>query len=455
MSKYARWLVLAVLLGLLALALQPGQAAQAQGELTRYVVVFQGLGVPEDAAAVIEAAGGTLARTLDPIGVAIAVSDDPQFPERLKQASTVYAVGPERAMGLPEGEVSLVYTPTEGAPTATDIYYELFQWDIRRVRADQAWYYTTGSHDTVVAVIDTGVAWNHPDLYPNVIFAACFSIYPECSPYPQYHWHGTHVAGTIAAAFDGGRAVGVGPNLALASYNVFDLTLEGGVVAYDEAIWAAIIDATQRGFDVINMSLGGYVIFPNKDAAAWTAWNRVINYARQHGVTVVASAGNDSFDLNGPVAHVPSDLPGVISVAATGIRPEPAYPQEGAYDVPAFYTNYGASVKLSAPGGDIGPEGTPWPFPGAYYLVFSTYVYLNPGCAATASCPVGYAWAAGTSMASPHVAGVAGLVKDVAPYLTPYQVESVLVRTAEKLGDRQIFGHGMVDALAAVQEVLP
>lgn len=449
MKHVQRWGVVLLLFALLlALGIPPGSAAWSQAKPTRYVVAFRSPALPSNAAEVIEAAGGRLVRALDQIGVAVAVSTDKNFAARLQRSSGVLAVDTERTMRLPQITAEVV--APESGPTGTDVYYDLFQWDIRRVKADQAWNIATGSHDTVVAVIDTGIAWNHPDLAPNVVYHACYSSQPTCSDYPDLHWHGTHVAGTIAAAFDEGRVVGVGPNLGLASYNVFEL-VDGDVLAFDSSIWAAMIDAADRGFDVINMSLGGYVIFPAQEAAIWTAWNRVVDYVNRKGVVVVASAGNDAFDLNGPVAHVPSDLSGVISVAATGIRPLPEYPQPGAYDVQAFYSNYGAAVTLSAPGGDLGPEGTPWPFPAAYYLVFSAYVDVDPTCVATASCPVGYAWAGGTSMAAPHVSGAAGLVKDLNPFLSAHQVSAILKRTAEPLGDRQIFGHGMVDVLSALQ----
>jgi len=310
-----------------------------------------------------------------------------------------------------------------------------------------------------VAILDTGIAYNHPDLNPNVVYNACYSVFTPCLAYPSYHWHGTHVAGTTAASFDEGDAVGIGPDLGLANYNVFEPYYDPAeeewiVVAYDEAIWEAMLDAVDLKFDVINMSLGGYVVKPSSQEAVayWTAWNRAVNYVIKNGVTVIASSGNGNLDLNGPVDHIPSDLPGVISVGATGIRPDPAYPQEGAYDVRAFYSNYGASVTIAAPGGDLGPEGTPYPFPAVFYLVYSDYVEANPTCAATADCPVGYAWAGGTSMAAPHVAGTAGLVKDNSPDLTPRQIASILKRTAENLGDRQLFGHGMLDVEEAVKE---
>lgn len=442
---FATLCVVTLLVGLLTTAMP----AQAEGDAERYVVVFAGSRIPKQATQMVEAAGGELIKTLPEVGVGIAVSSDPGFADSLKGVRGVHSVGAERFHSLPATE-AVAYEADEPDP-AVDLLYEQYQWDIRRVRADQAWEVTTGSHDTVVAILDTGIAYNHPDLAPNVVHNACYSVYAPCQPYPTVHWHGTHVAGTVAAAFGGGLAVGVGPNLGLANYNVFEVHPDYGLVGFDAAIWEAMLDVAARGYDVINMSLGGYVVKPEGGAAAWTAWNRVADYVTRQGVTIVASSGNGDLDLNGPVDHVPSDVTGVISVGATGIRPDPVYPQDGAYDVRAFYSNYGASVTLSAPGGDLGPEGTPYPFPAAFYLVLSADVEPNPICAATEDCPVGYAWAAGTSMASPHVAGVAGLVIEENPRLNPNQVISILKRTAENLGDRQLFGHGMVDAYSAVK----
>ncbi|NIN66143.1 MAG: S8 family serine peptidase [Anaerolineae bacterium] len=420
----------------------------AEDTPSRYVVVFAGNGLPKDAGKIIQSAGGTLVSEFPRIGTAIATSSSPAFGNALQRSNKVHAVGLERYQVLPELEVQAFVEQ----PTATDFLYFLYQWDIRRVKADMAWPTNSGSHDTVVAIIDTGIAWNHPDLAPNVVYAACFRTTPGCSPYPDLHWHGTHVAGTVAAAFDGGWTVGVGPNLGLASYNVFEYVPGVGVVAFDSAIWAAMMDAAEEDFDVINMSLGGYVVMPlsQEDVAAWTAWLRMAQYINRKGITIVASAGNANLDLNGPVAHIPSDVPGVISVGATGIRPYPFYPWPDAYDVRASYSNFGAAVTISAPGGDLGPESPPAPY--WWYLVMSTYVIIDPVCAATQSCFPWYAWAGGTSMASPHVAGAAGLVKDQDPGLNPHQVEAILTRSAESLGDRQQFGHGMVDVAAAVAE---
>lgn len=436
----------------LALVL-PG-TARAEDSRTRYVVVFAGDGVPRDAARAMAAARGKLVTVLPEVGIGIAVSDNPDFARVLDRSRGVVAVGEERFMPFSEHGAP-VEDEMDAPESSVDTGYFTYQWDIRRVRADEAWSVTTGSHNTVVAVIDTGVAWNHPDLASNVVFHACYSaVTGECLDYPSFSSHGTHVAGTIAAALGGGEVVGVGPNLGLASYNVVELTMDG-LVAYDSSIWQAMLDAARRGFRVINLSLGGYIVFPHREAAAWAAWNRVANHVTRKDVTIVASSGNGAVDLKGEIAHIPSDLPAVIGVGATAIRPEPVYPLDGSYDVLAEYSNYGAPVTLVAPGGDAGPEGTPWPDPGQNYLIYSSYVRVSWACAEAGTCPTRYGWFGGTSMAAPHVAGVAGLVLDREPWLNPHQVDAILKQTAEPLGDRQLFGHGMVDAAMAVGRGLP
>jgi subtilisin family serine protease len=441
-----RILKLALLVSVLAGALS-FSAARAQGPLKRYLINFRGNGIPADAAARVQAAGGQLVRVLPQVGIAVAVSGNPAFANAIGGAESV---GPVTARALPRDTVASAQP--DAGPTDVDTYYQAYQWDIRRVGADVAWNAgRTGSHSTVVAIIDTGVAWNHPDLAENVVFHSCYvstgdSSTGACLDYPSLHWHGTHVTGTVAAAFGGGRAVGVGPNLGIASYNVFEfIPEEGRVAAYDDSIWAAMIDAANRGFKVINMSLGA--LYEKKDSAAWTAWKRVADYINQRGVTSVAAAGNESANLNGVTSALPGDLPGVIGVGATGIRPQPIFPQPNFYDVLAFYSNYGAPVDIVAPGGDCG-EATDCTgsVPNYFlYFVFSDYVTPSPTCAATASCPVSYAWAIGTSMAAPHVAGAVGLLLNQNPGLSPNQVKARLKQSAENIGSRQQFGHGMLD----------
>src|SRR5205823_11822382 len=128
-----------------------------------------------------------------------------------------------------------------------------------------------------------------------------------CTPAATtYEWHGTHVAGTGAAKLGGGRVVCVAPAAKIGAFKLFDrfrYTDANGVVdtvgAFDGPLFDAIIQATNDGYPVINMSLGGSLLRNDQGSnASWLAWNRVANYANRNGTLIVASAGNDGYDLN-------------------------------------------------------------------------------------------------------------------------------------------------------------
>jgi lantibiotic leader peptide-processing serine protease len=456
-----------LLLAVLALLVSPSASTtMAQGETTRWVINYTSNSLPNNAAANIAAAGGQLVRSFPQVGVAIAESSNPNFAATMKGLPRVHSVGEVGVISVPEVEVVPAELDLQAVPDPPAALWDLL-WGIARVNAPAAWEAgITGSHDTVVAVIDTGIASNHPDVGPNLVFNACFVSTGDhttgaCTPYPSLSFHGTHVAGTVAANFGGG-VVGVGPNLGLANYNVFELIeVEPGVfavLATFDSVWAAMMDAADQGFEVINMSLGALGSFQGPDgaAASFTANQRVANYVRQQATYIVASAGNAALDLNGPIFNLPGGVPGITNIGATGIRPDPFFPQEGEFDVLSYYSNFGAAVPLVAPGGDCGlpdscdPATRPPNFLG--FTILSSSVAPNPVCAVTESCPVGWAFAIGTSMAAPHVSGVAGLVRDQNPSLNPNQVEAILMLTAENLGDYQLFGHGMVDAYAAATQ---
>ena len=435
----------------------------------RYLVVAQPSARPAQVARAIVAAGGVVARELPSVGIYAAVSSDARFLDAIGRDRVIadaglmpYAAVPDVVVGDTMASLDDLAPPAAIPDPPAALWGYL--WGIARVHAPAAWDRgVTGSHDTVVAVIDTGIASNHPDVGPNIVYEACFTVAPGCIPYPSLHWHGTHVAGTVAATFGYG-VVGVGPNLGLANYNVFELFEVGpgefAVLASDDSVFAAMLDAAEQGFEVINMSLGSLGAFgrdqDNRTEAAWrTAYKRVVDRVLRAGTVIVASAGNAAFDLTGPALNLPGGTPGIINVGATGIRPDPVYPQPGSYDVLAFYSNVGAPVDIAAPGGDCGLDDScdPASRPANWveYLVLSSFVEPNPVCAATESCDIGWAFAAGTSMAAPHVAGVAGLVRDAEPRLSPRQVHARLQQTADDIGPRLTFGHGMVDADAAIR----
>ena len=473
---------------------QPSQGAQ------RYLVVFKSETLPPSAKAWVERQGAKVLKALEPIGTLV-VQASPQVVQRLAKDPQVLQVGPEHRYSLPKTERLLV-EDTLGAPTAADSLYN-YQWDIRRIKAPQVWERLPLEVQAraTVAILDTGVMDNHPDLegqitdfvatnycqepggpnatpsYPKYSLWIDFDhLDPDdlCTPAPEvlYEAHGTHVAGTVAARFGGGRVVGVAPGLRLAAYKVFDryhyTDPETGeeyddVGAWDGPIFEAILDAARKGYAVINMSLGGTLDARfREDVAAMVAWDRVMKYANRMGTVIVASAGNSAQNANGYVVHIPSDLPSVISVSATGTAtPLWRYPYptgetlnaEPGQDILAFYSNYGAAVDLAAPGGDCGLDenGQSWCFrprserpPGyRYHLILSTIILDETRPA--------YAWYAGTSMASPHVAAVAGLVKALHPSWTPGEVRAHLKATAEAIGSRQLFGHGLVDADTATR----
>ncbi len=453
-------------------------------EVKRYLILIkEGGEIPKNLKNLVENAGGEVVRELPEVGIAIAVSSNTDFSSEIEGNVQVQSVAEVPVQALPQVVISeevkslnapiSTTSPLErlNAPTVADDLYNLgLLWGINRVNAPAAWLAgVTGSRNTVVAVIDTGIATNHPDLAPNIVHTACYtsagsSVGPNtngaCNPYPSLSDHGTHVAGTIAAAFGGGRVVGVGPNLGLASYNVFENIPGCGLCGFSDSRWAAMIDAANRGYQVINMSLGAIGRIGGQGsqgvATFLAAEKRVARYVNQSGTTMVASAGNSDLNLNGTIVNIPGGIPGIINVGATGIQPAPRYPYPGASDIRAFYSNTGAALTLAAPGGDCGQtdrcDPATRPTNWFEHLVLSPIVDPNPTCAAAASCNISYGWKAGTSMASPHVAGVAALMKDENPNLSPQQIAAQLTLTAENLRNRQQFGHGMVNAQGALKK---
>lgn len=321
------------------------------------------------------------------------------------------------------------------------------QWDEQLINLPQAWDITKGSSQVIVGVLDTGVLPNHPDLQGKLVPGYDFISDPQNSldgdgidPDPtdpgdqslggSSSFHGTHVTGTIAAATDNGIGVaGTGWQTRVMPLRV--LGRNGGTSfdvcqALDYAAGLANDSNTlpARRVDIVNMSFGGL-------GASQTEQD-CINSARNAGVILIAAAGNDG--ASAPI--YPAAYNGVVSVSAVNLSRELA-----------SYSNYGPTIDVAAPGGavsgDVNGDGNP-------DGVLSTVGNDSSGIVVLT-----YGYYAGTSMAAPHVAGVAALMKAVDPSLTPNQFDTWLSsgQLTDDLGvpgrDDQ-YGNGLINAYKAV-----
>jgi len=280
-----------------------------------------------------------------------------------------------------------------------DEFYRPYQWNLPFIGSERGWRVSTGDPAVIVAVVDTGVDLDHPDLRGRLVPGR--NVLNPGAPPQDDQGHGTHVAGIIAARTNNHRGVaGVTWQCRIMPVKVLDARGAGNLFDVgDGIIWA-----TDNGAKVINLSLGNYVESRYlRDA---------VRYAFARDVVLVAASGNDAL----PDSGFPASYPEVLAVSA--LRPDRRL---------ADYSNYGAAIDLTAPGDEIAST-----FPDDRYAALS-----------------------GTSMASPHVAGVAALVRSVNPTLSNRDVIGLLIRTSRDLGRPgwdPLYGHGQVDVAAALRE---
>lgn len=332
----------------------------------------------------------------------------------------------------------------------------LDQWWLDDVNARGAWETTQGSDEVVVAVIDSGMDVDHQEFQGNLWTnpedgTHGWDIVDDRAPGNRrtpIGVHGTSVGGLVAARDDGQGVTGVAPNVQLMDLRVFPTFQVGGRAiasgAASEDVVTAINFATEHGADVINLSLGSlcsveqipprFSQFRDDFKAGIEAEREAIQNAVSQGVTVVAAAGN-----NGTCVEYPAQFPEVIAVGAT----------TKADDI-AGYSGRGPEVWVSAPGGSLSFEefvkqlelGFGQLVPKLDTLLVSPYLRDN------------YGWFNGTSAATPIVSGVVALMTSVDGDLTPQQIRDVLAATAQDMGESgrdPLFGHGRVDAQAAVE----
>jgi subtilisin family serine protease len=470
-----------------------GGAVVTAGPKLSYVVnINGGHAVAKSVERAIAAAGGTVVTSYDRIGVIVVTSQNPGFAAAVRRARGVESAGATRTAPLPAQSTTDMGAPV--AVTAQDAAaaqahaaagqdpLEPLQWDLPAIKADKAHLKTLGSRNVTVAVIDTGVDDTHPDIAPNFDRKAsvnCVGGKPDTAdgawrPSAAESPHGTHVAGEIAAARNGIGITGVAPGVRVAGIKV--ATTDG--FFYTEAVVCGFVWAAEHGVDVTNNS---YYTDPwyfncKKDpdqGALVEAITRATRYAESKGTVNVAAAGNESYDLaskaiTDPVSpndstpgdrvidpakclDIPTLLPGVVTVAATGAK-----------GLKSSFSNYGLGViDIAAPGGD-------------------STAYQPPKAPATSGLILGplpggsWGYMAGTSMATPHVVGVAALLKSTHPHASARTIKALLTAQADDVAcpvpydidsdgtadavcaggkrDNGFYGAGLVDALDAVRD---
>ncbi|MFA7536383.1 MAG: S8 family peptidase [Desulfuromonadales bacterium] len=420
--------------GLSALTMARADATVASGDAGRALLVRL-----DDVKALSAGVAGE--QFLDPW------SNRPVPPAQAAKAQTVRAVKALRSS--PDvASAGLNYILKPMAVPNDPLYH--FQWHYPMIKLPEAWNITFGARagdPVVVAVVDTGVVLAHPDLQNQLVAGYDFIRNPsisrdgdgidanpddpgDLSNQNASSWHGTHVAGTIAAGTNndlGGAGVAGG-----AKIMPIRVLGKGGGTGYDilqGILFAAGLANDSKTFplqkaDIINLSLGG----SNFDQATQDA----VTAARAEGVIVIAAAGN----ANTSAPSYPAAYTGVVSVSAVGITGEKS-----------SFSNYGTTIDIAAPGGDFGSDINQ---DGYSDEILST-VIDEPGGVKQFS----YAFMSGTSMASPHVSGVAALMKAVAPALTPTDFDNLLANgslTDEigSVGRDDLYGYGLVNAQKAV-----
>ncbi|AKD05891.1 peptidase S8 and S53 subtilisin kexin sedolisin [Pontibacter korlensis] len=426
--------------------------------------------LPSDLEGQVKFLKGNVTGLLKEVGMATVTSTDPDFAAKAGKIQGVSAVIRDAEIQWlnPDNEKTFDAAALNVNPASSGDSepYFFLQWGHTAIQAPAAWNAGARGKGVKVAVLDTGFFLDHPDLKSNIASSASFvpgePAQFKSIPNVRTSSHGSHVAGTIAAADNGLGVIGVAPDAQLILVKVLRDSGSGSF----SWMMQGILHAVAEGADVINMSLGaglprngkfldenGNMINDTKAVQELlNAISRVTTYATQQGVTVISSAGNDGNNGNKDqsLVYIPASAPNVISISSTAPTGWFNNPLTTNLDGVASYTNFGTpAVSFAAPGGDfsyptneLSSLGIP---------VWALDMVLSTGTER------GYNWNAGTSMASPHAAGVAALIiGQNGGSMDPKKVEAALRASADDLGKPgrdPYYGHGRVNAYKAVSAI--
>ncbi len=408
----------------------------AQGESRSYLLMANGNKLPANLVKSVSAAGGVVTQTIPEVGLAVVTSSDPNFAVRAAKISGLRSVSANLTMqwinpNFQEAvEIDAANPPFSGDD---DFFFDL-QWGHDAVDAPEAWDAGYRGAGVLVAVLDTGFDMDHPDLAPNINYALSTSFVPgEPVDYtlPDTFSHGTHVAGTIAAADNAFGVIGIAPEAELMLVKVLSDSGSGSFAS----VIAGIVHAANSGADVINMSLG------RSGGPEAPLIGEAIRYAVGRGAFVAVAAGND-YERDNPVerlAEQAAPIEGAMAVAAVGRGLTRAY-----------YSGVKPYVEIAAPGGDHRAAGSS---SGAilqqtYSPIFTDTFTGGPlRYAAPRFDTFAYVYYQGTSMATPHVSGLAALLMSQG-ITSPQAVEAAIKRFATDKGAPgvdQEYGSGLIN----------
>lgn len=436
----------------------------AEGASEAHVVVMEAQRLPTDFGARVQALGGSVVAAYHAIGVAVVGGLSPEVAAQLQADDDVRLVEVDQQIQMIEA------TETEAEP-AGDVESHLSptlatryprQWNMRAIGADRAWDAGhRGSSSITVAILDTGLDYTYPDLAGRVDLARSRSFvttseerwlrdsfFPGMHDVVDMNGHGTHVGNTVVS--NGHIVAGVTQRVTLIGVKVLSARGSGST----SSVLGGIMYAADAGADVINMSLGG--TFAKSANPGFVATiHRAITYANRKNVTLVVSAGNSNADLDHDGDSFKTYCSSLLTVCVSATGPTSATSVDGPWqdvDAKATYSNYGrSSVDVAAPGGNRG--GSIWAACSKQRLTRNptTNAWSRHTCSAF---PQNHYIIGmnGTSMASPHVAGLAALMVEKHGK-NPGRVKNALHQSADDLGESgtdPIYGKGRINVAKAL-----